>query len=69
MNVEQAEQNCIKAATKWANDIKLRQPDAEGHEPRFWTEQFRLLWTQLSPRGPGSSRYSVIPRERWLRLL
>lgn len=40
MNITQAEQNCIKAATKWANDIKLKQPDGEGHEPRFWTEQF-----------------------------
>lgn len=40
MNTAQAEQNCIRAATKWANDIKLKQPDGEGHEPRFWTEQF-----------------------------
>lgn len=40
MNTEQAEQNCIRAAAKWANDIKVRQPEGEGHEPRFWTEQF-----------------------------
>jgi hypothetical protein len=40
MNIEQAEQNCIRAARKWSMDIKLKQPDGEGHEPRFWTEQF-----------------------------
>jgi hypothetical protein len=40
MNIEQAEQNCIKAARKWSMDTKVKQPDGEGHEPRFWTEQF-----------------------------
>lgn len=40
MDITQAEQNCIKAATKWSNTIRLQQPDGEGHEPRFWSEQF-----------------------------
>jgi hypothetical protein len=40
MNIEQAEQNCIKAARKWSTDIKLKHPDGEGNEPRFWVEQF-----------------------------
>lgn len=40
MDTQQAEQNCIKAARKWSTDIRVKQPDGEGHEPRFWTEQF-----------------------------
>jgi hypothetical protein len=40
MNIEQAEQNCIKAARKWSMDTKAKQPDGNGNEARFWTEQF-----------------------------
>lgn len=40
MNLELAEQNCIKAAIKWANNMKRQAPDSEGHNSEFWVNQF-----------------------------
>jgi hypothetical protein len=40
MNTAQAEQNCIKAAVKWANAMKRQSSTSEGDNPEFWITQF-----------------------------